>query len=114
MRATDHAPRAQKKIRQPLSGGGNPVETSVRKIALPHIDPYGQGTLPSPAAGCRIRFPESLLMLLHLIIERRRFVKSRGDDSAPRRMHLRQAFRKEKGSHGGHGGRKRRWGQVKC
>ena len=23
----------------------------------------GQGTLPSPTAGCRIRFPESLLML---------------------------------------------------
>jgi hypothetical protein len=70
-----------KKIRQPSSGGGNPVETFVRKIALPHVDPYGQGTLPSPTAGCRIRFPESLLMLLHPISRRRRFVKSRGDDS---------------------------------
>ena len=35
----------------------------VQEIALPHIDPLGQGTLPSPTAGCRIRFPESLLML---------------------------------------------------
>ena len=67
------------------------METFVRKIALPHIDPYGQGTLPSPTAGCRIRFPESLLMLLHPISQRRRFVKSRNDDSEARRMHLRQS-----------------------
>ena len=35
----------------------------VREIALPHIDLLGQGTLPSPTAGCRTRSPESLLML---------------------------------------------------
>src|SRR6202011_5831751 len=33
----------RKKIRQPSSGGGKSVETFVRKIALPHIDLYGQG-----------------------------------------------------------------------
>ena len=33
----------------------------VQEIALPHIDLAGQGTLPSPTTGCRIRFPRSLL-----------------------------------------------------
>jgi hypothetical protein len=35
----------------------------VRKIALRTSTLVGQGTLPSPTAGCRIRFSESLLML---------------------------------------------------
>ncbi len=62
------------------------METFVRKIALPHIDPYGQGTLPSPTAGCRIRFPESLLMLRQPISQRRRFVKSPGDEGGRNRV----------------------------
>jgi hypothetical protein len=39
------------------------AETFIREIALSHIDPLGQDTLPSPMAGCRIRISESLLML---------------------------------------------------
>ena len=39
------------------------AEIFVREIALSHIDPLGQDTLPSPMAGCRIRISESLLML---------------------------------------------------
>jgi hypothetical protein len=62
----NHAPGAQKKSASLHQAAENPVETIVRQIALPHIDFYGQGTLPSPTAGCRIRFPESLLMLVSL------------------------------------------------
>jgi hypothetical protein len=49
----------------------------VREIPLPHIDPVGQGTLPSPTTGCRVRFPESLLMLGLETNEERRSVKRR-------------------------------------
>jgi hypothetical protein len=42
-----------------------------KRIALPHIDPLGQGTLPSPTAGSRIWFPRPLLML-------ERYCKQRG------------------------------------
>jgi hypothetical protein len=60
----NHAPGAQKKSASLHQAAEIPWRLFVRKIALPHIDPYGQGTLPSPTAGCRIRFPESLLMIL--------------------------------------------------
>jgi len=71
----NHAPGAQKKsasLHQAAEFRGD----CCSEIALPHIDLYGQGTLPSPTAGCRIRFPESLLMLLHHINQLRLFVKS--------------------------------------
>src|ERR1700722_12216240 len=81
MRANESSTMSTKKIRQTSSGGGNPWRHFVREIALPHIDRLGQGTLPSPTAGCRIRFPESLLMLPTFISQRRRFVKKRHDGS---------------------------------
>ena len=63
MRARDHAPRAQK-IRRPSSGGGKfRGDFSFRRSLSRTSTHLGQGTLPSPTAGCRIRFPESLLML---------------------------------------------------
>ena len=77
----EDAPGAQK-IRRPSSGGGQSVEIFVREISLPHIDPLGQGTLPSPTAGSRIRFPRSLLMLVLTVKQRRRFVKRRNQNVA--------------------------------
>ena len=58
-----HTPRAQK-IRRPSSGGGKfRGDFSFRRSLSRTSTLAGQGTLPSPTAGCRIRFPESLLML---------------------------------------------------
>jgi hypothetical protein len=63
VRVTVHAPGAQK-IRRPSSGGGKfrgdfSFERSLSRTSTL----VGQGTLPSPTTGCRIRFSESLLML---------------------------------------------------
>ena len=53
-----------KKIRRPSSGGGKfRGDFSFRRSLSRTSTLAGQGTLPSPTAGCRIRFPESLLML---------------------------------------------------
>jgi hypothetical protein len=63
MRAIDHAPRAQKNpptfIRRRTVRGEFLFERSLSRTSTL----LGQGTLPSPTAGSRIRFPESLLML---------------------------------------------------
>jgi hypothetical protein len=69
-----YAPGAQK-IRRLSSGGGN-FRGDLRSGDLsPAHRPLGQDTLPSPVAGCRIRFPESLLMLNSHISQPMRFVK---------------------------------------
>jgi hypothetical protein len=60
----NHAPGAQKKSANLHQAAEIAWRHFVRKITLPHIDLFGQGTLPSPTAGCRIRFPESLLMMV--------------------------------------------------
>jgi hypothetical protein len=53
-----------KKIRRPSSGGGKfRGDFSFRRSLSRTSTRLGQGTLPSPTAGCRIRFRESLLML---------------------------------------------------
>jgi hypothetical protein len=71
----DHAPRAQK-IRRPSSGGGKfRGDFSFERLLSRTSTLSGQDTLPSPMAGCRIRLPESLLMLSIGICEPRRFVK---------------------------------------
>ena len=59
----EFAPRAQK-IRLPSSGGGKfRGDFSFRRSLSRTSTLAGQGTLPSPPTGCRIRSPESLLML---------------------------------------------------
>ena len=53
-----------KKIRRPSSGGGKfRGDFSFGRLLSRTSTLLGQGTLPSPTAGSRIRFPESLLML---------------------------------------------------
>ena len=71
----DGTPRAQK-IRRPSSGGGKFRGDFSFGRSLSRTSTFaGQGTLPSPTTGCRIRFPESLLML-KLLKQRWLFVQT--------------------------------------
>ena len=65
-----------KKIRRPSSGGGKFRGNLLFRRSLSRTSTFsGQGTLPSPTAGSRIRFPESLLMLRIDDKQRRRSIK---------------------------------------
>jgi hypothetical protein len=68
--------RRTKKIRRPSSGGGKFRGDFSFERSLSRTSTLSdQGTLPSPTTGCRIRFPESLLMLQTTNNEQRRLVK---------------------------------------
>ncbi len=77
MRVIEAAPRAQKNPPTFISRRKVPWRFLFRRSLL-DIDPLGSRHLAVPTAGRRIRFPESLLMLIEILRDATRFVNERG------------------------------------